>query len=243
MDQEEIGVEMRCRLPVSSSTVEGVRECQLAQSFDALLASMLPAGSGVELNTPTTHGDGTNEAFFRRDAYLAVLMLTVPDDCTVEDPELTTSDLYEGTTALQRCVYNPEALRDAAGVAETLLHIRGQETFGFYSVSNMPSDLSGRPAAEVLADPRMAQGELIDGPISRAYFGSPWDPASRISEYRTPTVPSRRILQLSGDLSALRVHTGAFSYQGEVTTTGQAAFESAVAPLVARMLEGLRQAR
>lgn len=242
MDWEEISSEMWCRLPVSSSTEEGVNECELAQSFDALLAAMLPEGSGVELNTPMTHGDGANGAFFRRDGYLAVLMLTVPDDCSVEDPELSTSDRYEGETTLQRCIFNPGALRDAAGVAETLLHVRGHETFGFYSVSNMPSDLSGRPAAQILADPRMAPGELLEESIALA-LGARWDPAARVRGLVFPTTPSRRIIQLSAALTALGVHTGTFSYQGEVTATGQAAFEDAVAPLVARMLEGLRQAR
>ena len=242
MTREEITAEMRCRYPRSTSLVEGARECQLAQSFDALVAAMSPARGAVGLNTPAAHGDGINAPFFRRDAFLAVLVLTSPDDCSLADPELTVSDRYDGETALQRCVFNPEALRPVSDVARRLLRIRGPATFGIYSVSNMPAELSGRPAQEILDDPRMASGTLIREPIAHA-LSSGWDPEGPIVNQNRNVGAGRRIVELSAELDARGVHTKAISYQLETMMTGEEAFEEAVAPVVGAILQGLRQTR
>lgn len=242
VDREEITSEMRCRVPRSSSLEEGTRECHLAQSFDALLAAMLPAGSDVPLNTPVTHGDGVNAEFFRRDAYLAVLVLTAPDECSIEDPELTTSDRYRGANVIQRCVLNPEAMRATREIAAHLSLVRSPNSFGYYTVSNMPSDLSGRPVGEILEDPRMAFGEQINERIAFGYSDG-WEPDARIRQDAYVANPGRRVVELGFQLDALGVHTGVFPYQGETSLSGQEAFEAAVAPLVSRVLQGLRQPR
>lgn len=242
MMREEITAEMRCRYPRSTSLVEGARECQLAQSFDALVAAMSPAHGAEGLNTPIAHGDGVNEAFFRRDAFLAVLVLTSPDDCSLADPNLTVADGYEGDTALQRCVFNPQALRPVSDVAERLLRVRGSSTFGVYSVSNMPAELSGRAPEEILEDPRMQSGTLISEPIAHA-LSSGWDPERRILNQNRNVGASRRIVELLAELNALGVHTRAVSYQLETSMTGEEAFVEAVEPVVSAVLQGLRQVR
>jgi hypothetical protein len=86
----------------------------------------------------------------------------------------------------------------------------------------------------------MALGEVMHEAIAFG-FTAGWDPDARIQHVEFGASPGRRVVELSSRLDSLGVHTATFSYQGETTLVGQAAYEAAVAPLVARMLEGLRR--
>lgn len=223
---EALGQEILCR------TLRP--ECAYQQPLDAMLSAVLPEGSGVPTNAGQSHGDGANAGFFREDAFLAILIASDTEDCSFEAPLPETDG-----PARSRCFAPGAELRPLQHYASALLRLRPRNSFGVFLVGPLPFEVSGQPATQILADPRMEPVPQNYPPVGWELWASDATPVN----YGAETMPGRRLVSLIGLLESEGVRTGAFSMESSYRRefridprTPQQVFEDAAEPIARRIL-------
>jgi hypothetical protein len=153
---------------VSCVAVTGTGGCGFEQPLEAILkavtpSTVLPTGrfDGVFSMGTTGHADGANAGFLRRDADLAIVLLTKEEDCSALDPELfnPTSSVYSGDLNL-RCFSFPGAVQPFERYADGLTAGRDARRIHFLPIVGVPDEAAGSDFEAILAHPDMQ--ELID---------------------------------------------------------------------------------
>lgn len=162
-------------------------------------------GCGFEQQlAAATRALGKDGRFPRREALLAIVLLSDEEDCSLADP----AGFYAGVTGYaapnEFCTKNPQYLRPVAELLETMRGGRSDEQIFFAAIAGIPLDMSGRTPAEILADGRMSY--VYDGsPEALApACTAPPEPGTTRPQVATP---GRRLVELAGLLPGSYVHS------------------------------------
>ena len=180
---------------VQCTAAPGSMGCGFEQSLEAALKAITPSTSAIRFQQGTSgHGDGANAGFLSPDSLLVVMVLTSEDDCSAANPALFDPNAEEFDENLNlRCYVHPEALHPVARYVDGLLALRPVPTrVVFVSLAGVPTDLLGRPSAEILEDPRLTpQIDPDEGLVVPTCTLDGWN-----------AIPPRRLLETGRGLAA-----------------------------------------
>ena len=143
------------------------------------------------------------------DAILAVLVLTDEEDCSLAAPNEFYSEFARTERINVLCQdaalglhgASPAWLTSLDTLAARMSAGRDERSFVFAAITGLPIALSGRTAAEILADPDMEYGEMYD-PSRRSLVPTP-----ACTSENGDAAPARRIVELGSRFPRSVLHS------------------------------------
>ncbi|HMI91747.1 MAG TPA: hypothetical protein VK509_10315, partial [Polyangiales bacterium] len=172
--------------------------CGFEHPLEAALKALSSEDQPWRFLWTTPQGEQANRGFLRKDALLAVLVMTDEDDCSFLDLDAarTGSPRFPGHPASLRCALAPEALMPLSRFFHGLRGLKQRPTdVVFGAIAGVPEELvaSNEPGvyAQALADQRMVL----------ALDGSEDDPVTTLvpacTQGEQSADPARRLLELA----------------------------------------------
>ena len=173
---------------VGCLVVRGEDGCGPMQSLEAMLKALTPSTSPLRFAGGTTgHGDGYNAGLLRAGSRLAVLVVSIFDDCSAASAE--------GLVApLAVCHDHPEHLYPLERYAEGLRALRPDPCNPplFLALAGVPYDIQDEDPGAILMDERMA---WTDDWLCRFSCGLAM-PGPRLVEMTRRMVPAARVASI-----------------------------------------------